>query len=612
MNWRTTQWLVGGAVVLALFILLFERGTRSTAERQAEAARLLPGLDPRGVNRLEIRAGTNPPVVLERGTNTWFFRAPLLYPARPEPVDQFLRRLVEAPVRARVSAGEVLRQTNALAAYGLVPPALSLKLEGDGGPLTLHLSRPASLGAQVYVQIVGRDGLEVVDAALTAALPASFDAWRDPTLVNLARLAFDRLEVRPLTNGFEALRDPVTRRWTLNKPLPTRANAALLEHLLQQLDLLRVARFAADPPRADLESFGLAPPQRELVFARGTNELLSLRLGRPPADQPDLLPVWLSPYSNVVFVPGAPLRPWFDGFTNFCDRRLMVFDLEQVRRLEARADEAFAVEREAGGEDWRIVEPYPAPADRVLVLEALAEMAALEFLGFEREVATDFAPYGLDPPRRQYLLRGARTNATEAAGPVLARVDYGLPTGHRFYARRSLESSVVLALDPFRLPRAAFQLRDRRLWNVSTNDLAALVVRAQGRERKLVRLGPLQWAAAEGSGPPPNSITLEEAAYRLGQLRAERWVAQGADKLPGYGIVQGAHEVQLELRGAAPEPPYRVRFGRRAASGRTYAAVTLPEPPGTVVFECPASIYEFVLSDLTLPEPAPGPAAAQP
>lgn len=607
MKRHTTQWLLGVALVLGLFILWFERDSRSPARRQREAARLLPGLDPARIHRLEIRRGTNRPVVLERGTNTWFFRAPLLYPARPEPVERFLQLLAETPSRARISAGEVLRQTNALAAYGLVPPALVLKLDGEDGPLTLHLSRPASLGSQVFVQVVGRDGLQAVDAALLTAVPASFDAWRDTTLVHLSRLAFDRLEVRPLTNGFEALRDPATRLWTLNKPLPTRANAALLEHLIQELDLLRVVRFAADPPGTDPETFGLAPPQRELVFARGTNELLRLQLGRPPPEQPDLLPVWLSTFSNVVLVPGAPLRPWFDGFTNFCDRRLMIFDPHQVRRLEARADEAFALTR-GPGEDWRIVEPYPAPADRVLVLEALAEMAALEFLGFEREVATDFAPYGLDPPSRQYILLGAATNAT-APAPVLARVDYGRPTGYRFYARRALENSVVLALDPIRLPRAAFQLRDRRLWNVSTNDLAALTIRAQGRERKLVRLGPMQWAAAEGSGPPPNSITLEEAAYRLGQLRAERWAAQGADALPRYGIVSGAHEVTLELRGAPPEPPYRVRFGRRAASGLTYAAVTLPEPPGTVIFECPAAIYEFVLSDLSLPEPAAPPSA---
>lgn len=608
MKRHTTQWLVGVALALGLFILIFERDTRSTARRQAEATRLLPGLDPARITRLEFRSGTNRPVVLERGTNTWFFRAPFLYPARPELIERFIEVLAQTPSRARISAGEVLRQTNALAAYGLVPPALVLKLDGESGPLTLHLSRPASLGGQVFVQVVGRDGLQAVDAALLAAVPASFDAWRDTTLVNLRRLAFDRLEVRPLTNGFEALYEPSTRLWTLSKPLPTRANASLLEHLIQELDLLRVVQFAADPPLSELESFGLAPPQRELVFARGTNELLRLQLGRPPSAQPDLLPVWLSSFSNVVLVPGAPLRPWFDGFTNFCDRRLMIFNPDQVWRVEGRANETFVLTREAG-ETWRIVEPYTAPADRVLVLETLAEMAALEFLGFEREVATDFAPYGLDPPRRQYVLLGAATNAS-APAPVLARVDYGLPSGHRFYARRALENSVVLALDPVRLPRAAFQLRDRRLWNISTNDLAAVIVRAHGRERKLVRLGPMQWAAAEGSGPPPNSITLEEAAYRVGQLRAERWVAQGAEALPGYGIVSGAHEVTLEVRGAAPEVPYRVRFGRRAASGRTYAAVTLPEPPGTVIFECPAAIYEFVLSDLSLPEPVPAMSAA--
>lgn len=604
MKQRTTQWLVGVAVVLALFIVLFERGTRSSAQRRLEAARLLPGLDPRELTSLEIRIGTNRPVVLERGTNTWFFRAPLLYPAVADSVELFLSRLAQATTLAHISAGEVLRQTNGLAAFGLAPPAITILLTGGAERTTLHLSRSMSLGRQVYAQVVGREGLYAVDASLPAALPAGFEAWRDTTLVNLSRLPFNRLEARPLTNGFEVLRDPATRTWTLNKPLPTRANGALLEHLIQELDLLRVAQFVAEPPVPDLESYGLAPPQRELVFARGTNELLRLQIGQPPPGQPDLLHVRLTSYANVMLVPAAPLRPWLEGFTNFCDRRLMIFDPEQVRRIEARAAEAFALER-ATNHTWRIVEPYVAPADSLLVLEALAEMAALEFLAFEREVAADFAPYGLDPPRRQFLLKAAGSTTPGVTPVVLAQVDYGNATGHRYFARRSLENSVVLALDPVRLPDAAFKLRDRRIWNVSTNDLAAITVRAGEGVRKLVRTGPMQWAAAEGSGPPPNPVTLEEAAYRLGQLHAERWVAQGENALPGAGIVSGGLEVILEVRGADPaKKPHRVRFGRRSASGRTLAAVTLPEPPGTVVFECPASIYEFVLSDLSLPEAA--------
>ncbi len=604
MNPRTTYWLVGTALLLAAFILLFERRAPSTAQRRAEAARLLPGWEPRRVVSLEIRAGTNRPVVLERGTNTWFFRAPLLYPARADLVEQFLTLLAGLSYVSRVSAEEVLRQTNGLAAFGLTPPAVTVSLNGEQDErFTLLIGRPLAVGRQLFVQVVGRDGIFAVDAGVAGWLPASFEAWRDTGLINVAGLPFNRLEVRPLTNGFEALRDPASREWTLTKPLPTRANRALLDHLLRELDLLRVARFVADPPGLDPARYGLAPPQRELVFAQGTNELLRLQLGLPSPDQPDFLHARVMHLSNVVLVPAAPLQTWFTGFTNFCDRRLLIFDSEQVTRIEVRVDEPFALERETN-HTWRIVEPYSARADPALVAEALEEMAALEFLGFEREVATDFAPYGLDPPRRQYLLKG-RPATADGTNVVLAQVDYGNPTGHRYYARRSLEPSVLLALDPVRLPRAAYRLRDRQIWNVNTNDLLAITVRQGDRERKLVRTGPMQWVAAEGSGPPPNSWTLEEAAFRLGLLRAERWVAQGEDRLAGYGIVTGAHEVILETRGAAPPVPYRVRFGRRAASGRTYAAVTLPEPPGTVVFECPRAIYDFVLSDLTLPETPP-------
>ena len=611
MKPRTTQWLIGLALALGLFIVLFERGTPSSVQHQREASLLLPRLNPREVRSVEIRSGTNRPVVLERGTNSWFFRAPLLYPAQPASVDRFLERLSQTTYRARVDAGEVARQTNGLAAFGLVPPAVSVVLSEEAARTTLHLGRPSALGGQVYAQLVGQEGLFTTDAGVLGALPASFDAWRDTALVDLARLPFDRLRALPLTNGFEVTRAATNRTWTMTKPLPTRANSARLEHLTQELDLLRVARFVPEASPAELETYGLQPPRRELVFARGTNDLFGLQIGDSPPDETNLVYLRLTSYSNVVLVSRAAVRPWLDGFTNFCDARLMIFEADRVQRIEARVDEAFAVERRTNG-GWEIVQPYVAPADPVLVTEALAEMAALEFLGFEREVTTDFTSFGLDPPQRQYVLKAATATEAGLTNPVLAQVDYGQASGHRYFARRSREDSVVLALDPVRLPRAAYRLRDRSLWRLRTNDLAAITVRAQDRTRKLVRTGPMQWAAAEGSGPAPNPVTLEEAAYRLGQLRAERWVAQGEAALPGCGILAGAHEVVLEPKAGEPALPYRIRFGRRAASGRTYAAVTLAEPVGVVVFECPSSIYEFVLSDLTLPPPATADAPTAP
>ncbi len=604
MKGSSTRWLVGLALGLFAFILFFERGTLPTDERRVEEALLLPRLEPRRVTNLEIRQGTNQLLNLERGTNAWFFRAPVRYPARSDSVEAFLNRLAQTPRRAQIAAAEVQRQTNGLAAFGLATPARTVALVQDGERTTLHLGSRTAIGSQIYAQVLGREGLYTLDADLLKAFPAGFDAWRDTTLLTATRLAFDRLQVRPQTNGFEVVRNPANRTWQMTKPLATRANSALLEHLMSELDLLRVERFVSDNPGAELESYGLLPPQRELVFSRGTNTLLGLQIGQSPAGDTNLVYARLTTFSNVVLVSRAPLAPWLDAFRDFfCDRRLLIFDPTNVDRIEVQADETFAVDKLKNG-TWQIVKPFTAPADTSFVLDALTEMAGMEFARYEREVATDFAVYGLAPPRRQYCLEHSVTNETGVTNLVIAQVDFGNPADNFYYARRSLEDSVVLALDPVRLPKAAFQLRDRRIWNVSTNDVVAITIQERGQTRKVVRTGPMQWALAEGVGGPPNPVSLEEAAYRLGHLQVDRWVARGEAALPRFGLGDAARQVTLELRPGLQAAQLSVRFGRRSASGGAYAAVELAGQPGAVIFECPVSIYEFVLSDLSLGGPA--------
>lgn len=614
MNTRTTQGLVVAALALFLFILLFERRQPASPPPGSPAARLFPRLDPRQVTSVRLRHGTNEALVLERGTNTWFFRAPWLYPAQPESVDRFLRRLVDFRARGTISPSEVQRQTNGLAAFGLAPPLATVVFVQAGERTVLELGRPTAIGSQVYARLAGREGLLTLDAQELDALPPSADAWRDRTLLDTRALVFDRLQVRPLTNGFEVLRDPISRTWEMTRPLPTRANSARLEFLVQDLGLLRVASFVNDDPAADLAPYGLQPPQRELAFALGSQDVFTLQIGQSPPDQTNLVHVRLSSYGNVVLVPRPPLAPWIDisrdTYHHFCDRRLLIFNLDQVDRFAATADETFAIQRTTN-RTWQIVEPYRAPADDLLMLETFAELASLEFLAFEREVATDFAAYGLAPPRRQYRLEQAHPRDEGPAPHVLAQVDFGNPTGHRYYARRSLENSVVLALDPVRLPRAAFQVRDRRIWNVTTNQLAAITVSEGPHLRRLVRTGPMEWALAEGPGGPPNPITLEEAAYRVGQLRAERWTAVGDSSLTRYGFTEEGPRITLELKPGQTPQRLTLRLGRLSAAGRRYAAVTLPGEPGPLIFECPPSIHEFILSDLRLmplePVAEPGP-----
>lgn len=606
MNRSTTRWLVLLAAALGAFILLFERHTEESGAKARRAMRLLPELSVNEVTGLSIAAGTNFSFRLEREGEQWLYRTPFPYPAQPAGVERLLGSLAQLNWLGHVTAQEILALTNGLAAFGFSPPAAVLVVQQSDRRFELRLGAATVLGGHIYAQIVGHDGLYTVDAGVLKLLPASANEWRDTALVHLAGLRFDRLEVRPLTNGFEVVRNPTNRLWQMAKPLLTRADNAKLAMLLQQLELVRVTRFVTDDPRADLDAFGLLPPERELVFSQGTNELLMLQLGRSPTNAPDQIAVRRLAHSNVVLVARADLASWLASFREFCDRRLMIFQPEAVTRIEARSDEAFALERSTNG-DWQIVAPFMAPAERLLVLEFLNELASLEFLEFEREVATDFAAYGLDPPRRQYSLFSKATLAGGATTNLaLARVDLGNPSGFKFFARRSLEDSVVTFADNNRLPRAAYALRDRRLWEFTTNQIVSLSIRQAGASRKLLRTGPAQWALAAGSSGPFNPVSLEEAAYRLGQLRAERWVACGPDELARYGFGTIDHEVVAEVNVGGQTRTYSVRFGRLTSTRRTaFAAANLPGIADPVIFECPSFVYDFVESDLSVPPAAP-------
>jgi len=606
MNTSSTRWLVLLALALGAFIFLYEQRTAGTDQTRETEAKLLPDLVTSEVTGLDLVRGTNVFLRVERSERGWGLSSAAGYPMLPTGLERLLTAVAQLRVSARVGAQEILAQTNRLGAFGLEPPGAILTLYRGKARTELRLGAYTLLGRQLYVQVVGRDGLFVVREDLFQLLPNSADEWRDPALVRLAGWNLDRIEVRPNTNGLEVVRQATNRVWQMTRPLLTRANNVLLDFLLQQLQLARVSRFVTDDPHADLGAYGLQPPARELLLCQGSNIVAGLQLGRSPTNDPTQIYVRRLSHSNVVLAPRSLFQPWLASFREFCDRRLMIFSPELVDQIEVNAAEHFLLQRETNG--WKIVQPYAAPADSLAALELMSNLAELEFAEFEREVVTDFAPFGLAPPKRQYLLRTLVTNAVGAVtNPVIAQVDFGNPAGTRVLARRSLENSVVAAVDSGRLPTQAYQLRDRRLWNFPTNQVMAIQIRQNGLERRLVRTGPAQWANAPGSQGIVSSFSLEEATFRLSQLRAEAWVARGEDQLARYGIPALDYSVTIELLPADQPQRLTIRFGRTAPSRRPYASVTLPDPVGVVIFECPLSVFDFVLTDLTAVPSGPTP-----
>jgi hypothetical protein len=139
-------------------------------------------------------------------------------------------------------------------------------------------------------------------------------------------------------------------------------------------------------------------------------------------------------------------------------------------------------------------------------------------------------------------------------------------------------------------------MRERRIWNVPTNDVALVTIRQQGRVRQLVRNGPYDWALAHNSQGMINVLAVEETVSGLCQLTASAWVAHGAPDRARYGLTDNDLQITVELKNGNKDS---VEFGSEAPGNVPYAAITLDGEPW--IFECPAWLYVYAQRYLSVP-----------
>lgn len=600
MNPKLTLWLTALAVALFAYIYFVDlHPSRSTGPAQP-LGKLLPGLDPGRVSTIEITR-SNQTVRAELHLGQWRLTDPR-YPAQATAIESFLNVLATLTRQEEISAQEIISESGGLSPFGLDPPLAVIRIRSADGPIQLRVGAKTLLGDRVYVQPVGAPGILVTDASLLAHLPVSTDAWRNPMLIHQDAQVFDSIAIVANARPLRLERDPANQAWRLVEPKPARrADFGRVEYLVQQLLHARVTDFVSDNPKVDLEPYGLQPPATELTLASGSNVVFQMQFGQGLAADPGQVYARRMSHTNIVLVSKelADLvgRPYMD----FRDRLLLSFRPALVDRIEAQADEFFAVQRTNG--PWRIVEPFQAPADQQLMQLFLQDLAKIEIVRFEKDVVTDFSPYGLHKPSRQYILKNTLANASGITNRTLMQVDFGaIPTDEldTVFCRRGDESSVyvVAFADMFRLERAAFALRDRRVWNFASSNVVGVTVVQRGHKRELAR-DPVTRTWIRDN--PPANAAIEETLHRLGELQAESWVARGQSQAEKLGAAGGKYDLTLQLNEGGP---LKLSFGSLSSSGQPYAAVTL-EQGEPVVFKFPALLYGLVAEYLNVPVAAP-------
>ena len=606
MNSKSTFWLMMVALGLGAYILLFERHTLNTEQRAQQAAKLFPDFDPAKVASVEILRSNNVKFIrAERANDQWQLVQPV-YPAQSTAIDNWLS-LFGSLRRTYLSAQDLLAQPGGLAAFGLDSPQATVMIQQGTRKIHVLLGAKTQVGEKLYLQQVGLDGVFVTDSALLDRLPQAATDWRDPTFVDFSGLNFDRLHLRAGQRDFEVERGAGSPLWRLTKPRLARADNARLQQLFQRLQTTRVGQFVSDTPGNDLEPYGLRTPEATLLFSQGTNSVLTIEFGTTPTNRPGEIFARRSNYPTVVTVPKSLLETVRAPYTDFLDKRLIEFPVAAVERIEARAAETFALQKQPDG-NWGIVEPFIASADPALVRGFLERLNLLPMVDVAKEVVTDsdLPTYGLAPPERQYTLKSAGSNG--GTNQLIAQIDFGTSTNQpgKMFARRIDENSVYetrLEETPslLPLPRAAFELRDRRIWNFSTNQVTGLTIEFKGKTYQLKRNSRGQLNLAPGSQGILNPFALDEALFRLGQLQSKAWIACGKIDPARYGFSEPPHRLSIEVNNGDKVRTLVVEFGTQSLSGGPYALVDLEGRP--TVFDFPFEVfhvYSEVLRSLTM------------
>ncbi len=595
--------MVALAAGLFAFIFFYER---HAFKKEHAANKVLPYLNVASITSVQIRPADQKEIRADRTNSTWQLTKPVVYPAQTGSIEYLLEALGKLTYQDRITALELRNRSKTDAEFGFDTAPFSLTLQQGDTSRQLLIGGRTALRDQVFLRVIGDEAIYLVDANLLKLFPRQANDWRDTTFISLKGLMFDRLTVTSGMRFFELQRDAADKVWRMTQPMKARADNPKIEDLLQKLQNLHAGKFVTDDPNADLASFGLQPVELELVVAQGTNNLLSLQFGKNPTNDASQMYARRSDQKSVVLVPKDPLTPWRALYADFRDRYLVTLPAGSVRSVEARGDAGFTVQWQTN-DSWQVIAPESFPADAGLVRELMAGLAGLQIAEFTKDVVTelDFANYGLASPARQYILKTGDTNGpATTTNAVIAQLDFGAVRDNKVFVRRADENSVyaVKAADYQRLPSAGWQLRDRHIWNFTTNEVSRVTIRQNGKTRQVIRDGANQWSLAPGSQGIINDFAIEETIFRLGELTSAFWVDRVDENRGRYGFSVNSLQIAIEVKKGDKPQTLSLEFGGDAPSKFPYAAVTLDGQRWT--FEFPWLIYQQILHCLTIPSAA--------
>lgn len=568
MNGKSTVFLLFAAVLLGLFIVFFERGTKSTQARIEQSVRAF-NFNPDSVTALKIMSD-NLNIECRREKNGWIMKKPVDEPADGGAVEKFLFSLEGVGRGETITPGQFAERSLKMADFGLEQPGIRIVLSGPERETVYLLGAPTALGDAVYAMQEGQPDVFTAEASVMEILPAAAESFR-------SRLLFqdDRSKVRQISlhreDGFLQVERDKEGRWFLRQPVAGRADRSRVYEWLDELFKYEITDFRSSVA-SDADLYGLAdsPLHVSLMF-NGDDSGRTLILGRQVAENPELIYAQRVAGGAVFTVPAALAQMLRVKESDWRERRLLPFAAYEVNGIRMVSGAGSIELNRAVNGRWSLAGLQPVAADPERVGILLDAWTSAEILEFNDAAGTNIAAFGFVPEKMRVSFLSGPENE-ESAFELL--VSSSPPENGGVWVKAAADASLcripASVIDRISLDRLFY--RDREVLAVARPQVRSLMLKNLGREEFIQQDADGKFVSVRPRPDKPDDLALQKLLVSISRLMAGRFVAEDPADLGRYGLEQPVDELIIGLAGQSGISK-TLMLGSETAEGGFYAMI---------------------------------------
>jgi hypothetical protein len=269
--------------------------------------------------------------------------------------------------------------------------------------------------------------------------------------------------------------------WNFISPFQAHADPGMIESFLYALEEVQSlhsidVRGNQREQASLLAEYGLTAPLVRIILSGPAMEQ-EIAVGSPVVYGEGVYTYSSSREGQVLVVPDSMMAAIPDRPEAWRSRRLIQCEAPDINRLEIDSSRGYLLLQRKNRQEWSIVQPVDAPADRFFVMNYLQHAVDLSVDRFIADQVSDLSVYGINEPQLALTLWVDDAQRERiSVGNRYAEGDGGVYV----HADSSPGSVFGISLDAFEKLTASKELfRDRRLFSVEYDSIEAFELKTQ-------------------------------------------------------------------------------------------------------------------------------------